>query len=175
MNLELDVNLARRAAVYSALGDPARLRIADILSVSDASPSELAVALEMPSNLLAHHLKVLREVGLVASHRSQGDGRRQYLPLADRTLGPKAPSTLATSNRVVFVCTANSARLPISSRAARPSRTGSSAMKHEAPGRGRPGHPRAVRQVGLLPRRTRGPRLARRSTRDCRGRLHALT
>ncbi|WP_232221738.1 metalloregulator ArsR/SmtB family transcription factor [Nocardioides sp. J54] len=96
--------------MYAALGDPARLRIADILSVGDASPSELAAALDMPSNLLAHHLKVLREVGLVTSHRSQGDGRRQYLRLADRTLLPATTEPLAAPARVVFVCTANSAR-----------------------------------------------------------------
>lgn len=102
--------MERRAAVYAALGDPARLRIADILTVGDASPSELAAALDMPSNLLAHHLKVLREVGLVSSHRSQGDGRRQYLRLADRTLMSAAVEPITAPGRVVFVCTANSAR-----------------------------------------------------------------
>jgi protein-tyrosine-phosphatase len=100
----------RRAVVYAALGDPGRLRIADILSVSDASPSELAALLDMPSNLLAHHLKVLREVGLVTSHRSQGDGRRQYLRLVDHSLAPRSATRLAAPRRVVFVCTANSAR-----------------------------------------------------------------
>lgn len=96
--------------MYAALGDPARLRIADILSLGDASPSELAAALDMPSNLLAHHLKVLREVGLVSSHRSQGDGRRQYLRLTDRTLLSPDDEPIAAPGRVVFVCTANSAR-----------------------------------------------------------------
>lgn len=109
MNLESDTPLARRAAVYSALGDPARLRIVDILTTGDASPSELAESLGMPSNLLAHHLKVLREVGLVASHRSQGDGRRQYLRLVEHTL-TVAPQAVPSPVRVVFVCTANSAR-----------------------------------------------------------------
>lgn len=103
-------DVARRASVYAALGDPARLRIADILSLGDASPSELAAALDMPSNLLAHHLKVLREVGLVSSHRSQGDGRRQYLRLTDRTLLSPDDEPIAAPGRVVFVCTANSAR-----------------------------------------------------------------
>lgn len=110
MSIESDLHLIRRAAVYAALGDPARLRIVDILSVTDASPSELAALLDMPSNLLAHHLKVLREVGLITSHRSQGDGRRQYLRLADRTLGSQPSTPLAPPPRVVFVCTANSAR-----------------------------------------------------------------
>jgi|SRR5680860_297365 len=109
MNLESDASLARRAAVYAALGDPARLRIVDILTTGDAAPSELTKALGMPSSLLAHHLKVLREVGLVSSHRSQGDGRRQYLRLVEHT-GTVAPHATPTPARVVFVCTANSAR-----------------------------------------------------------------
>jgi len=109
MSLESDTSLVRRAAVYAALGDPARLRIVDILTSGDAAPSELTEALGMPSNLLAHHLKVLREVGLVSSHRSQGDGRRQYLRLVEHT-GTVAPHAVPTPGRVVFVCTANSAR-----------------------------------------------------------------
>lgn len=109
MNSEFDSSLARRAAVFAALGDPARLRIVDILTSGDAAPSELAEALGMPSNLLAHHLNVLREVGLVSSHRSQGDGRRQYLRLVEQA-GRVAPDAVPTPTRVVFVCTANSAR-----------------------------------------------------------------
>lgn len=109
-------SLTRRAALFAALGDPARLRIVDILSTGNAAPSELAESLGMASNLLAHHLKVLREAGLVESRRSQGDGRRQYLHLIksiDLTDPMSAAEPLAVVSpvgRVVFVCTANSAR-----------------------------------------------------------------
>ena len=48
--------LERRAILHAALADPARLRITDTLLAGDASPSELAAMLAMPSNLLAHHL-----------------------------------------------------------------------------------------------------------------------
>ena len=72
----------RRAAVHAALGDPARLRIVDMLLLGDLSPSELAAQLQMPSNLLAHHLKVLENAGVVSRHRSEGDRRRTYLRLA---------------------------------------------------------------------------------------------
>lgn len=109
MNVDIDGPLARRAAVYAALGDPARLRIVDILTTGDAAPSELIEELGIPSNLLAHHLRVLREVGLVSSHRSQGDGRRQYLRLFGHTL-TVATQPVPPPGRVVFVCTANSAR-----------------------------------------------------------------
>jgi ArsR family transcriptional regulator, arsenate/arsenite/antimonite-responsive transcriptional repressor / arsenate reductase (thioredoxin) len=110
MNDELMAELERRAAVHAALADPARLAITDALADGDASPSELAGMLAMPSNLLAHHLNVLEETGLVTRHRSEGDRRRTYLRLV-----PGVPDALAgppgrAARRVVFVCTANSAR-----------------------------------------------------------------
>jgi protein-tyrosine-phosphatase len=114
MNSERIDGLSRRAAVYGALSDPARLHIVDILALGDASPSELIEVLGLPSNLLAHHLKVLREAGLVTSHRSQGDGRKQYLRLVDDALALAVPPTKAPA-RVVFVCTANSARSHLAS------------------------------------------------------------
>ena len=102
--------LARRAALYAALSDPARLRIVDTLTVSDAAPSELAAMLGMPSNLLAHHLRVLEDEGLVSKTRSEGDRRRSYLHLVPATLDELAPAPLRAVPRVLFVCTANSAR-----------------------------------------------------------------
>ncbi|MGZ5354378.1 MAG: ArsR/SmtB family transcription factor, partial [Actinomycetota bacterium] len=57
--------LVHRAAVHAALADPSRLRIVDELAMSDRSPSELGAALGIGSNLLAHHVRVLEETGLV--------------------------------------------------------------------------------------------------------------
>lgn len=104
-----ETTLGQRAAVHAALGDPVRLRIVDILAFGDASSSELVHSLGIPSNLLAHHLKVLRETKLVTSNRSQGDGRRHYLHLVAGTLAAAAPAVEPPS-RIIFVCTANSAR-----------------------------------------------------------------
>src|SRR3546814_5041194 len=62
------------------------------------------------SNLLAHHLKVLEGAGLIVRTRSEGDRRRSYVrmvPEATRGLDPQAA---VAASRVVFVCTANSAR-----------------------------------------------------------------
>src|ERR1700704_4976533 len=81
MSLERTSDLARRAAVHAALADPARLAIADTLLAGDASPSELAGMLAMPSNLLAHHLHVLEQAGVITRRRSEGDRRRTYLRL----------------------------------------------------------------------------------------------
>jgi protein-tyrosine-phosphatase/DNA-binding HxlR family transcriptional regulator len=102
--------LERRAAVHAALADPARLHITDVLADGDASPSELAAMLAMPSNLLAHHLHVLENAGIVARHRSQGDRRRTYLRLVPGALDIPAGGPARAARRVLFVCTANSAR-----------------------------------------------------------------
>ena len=101
--------LQRRAAVHAALADPARLAITDALADGDASPSELAGMVSMPSNLLAHHLRVLEETGLVTRHLLEGDRRRTYLRLVPGALDALA-SPGRPARRVVFVCTANSAR-----------------------------------------------------------------
>jgi protein-tyrosine-phosphatase len=102
--------LARRAALHAALADPARLAITDTLQAGDAAPSELAAMLAMPSNLLAHHLHVLEEAGIISRHRSEGDRRRTYLQLVPGALDSLAPPTARAAPRVLFVCTANSAR-----------------------------------------------------------------
>ena len=113
MNTEVTGDLERRAAMHAALADPARLAITDTLADGDASPSELAAMLAMPSNLLAHHLRVLEDAGLVARHQSEGDRRRTYLRLVPGSLdgldGLVGPPGRA-ARRVLFVCTANSAR-----------------------------------------------------------------
>lgn len=110
MNVELADELRRRVAMHAALADPARLRITDALADGDASPSELAGMLAMPSNLLAHHLRVLEEAGLVTRHRSEGDKRRSYLRLVPGALDVLAGPPGRAARRVLFVCTANSAR-----------------------------------------------------------------
>jgi protein-tyrosine-phosphatase len=110
MNIEPVSDLVRRAAVHAALADPARLAITDTLLLGDASPSELAALLAMPSNLLAHHLRTLEQAGVITRRRSEGDRRRAYLRLVPGTLDSPAAAAAAAVPRVLFVCTANSAR-----------------------------------------------------------------
>ena len=104
----------RRAAAHAALGDPVRLAIADLLSIGDRSPKELAHRVGLPTNLLAHHLGVMEEAGLIGRRQSEGDRRRSYVQLRyDEPLVAAlvtTPAALAAGKRVVFVCTANSAR-----------------------------------------------------------------
>ena len=99
-----------RVAKHAALADPARLRIVDLLSLGDYSPTELQVELGIPSNLLSHHLRTLEGAGLVARHRSEADKRRSYIRLAAGGLDGLAPTLAQAAQRVLFVCTHNSAR-----------------------------------------------------------------
>jgi len=64
----------------------------------------------MPTNLVAHHVKVLQEAGLIVRSRSEGDRRRTYLRLEPQVLASLTPPPLEGAERVVFVCTHNSAR-----------------------------------------------------------------
>lgn len=101
---------AARAALYAALGDPGRLGIAEELLVGDRSPSELAAACDLPSNLLAHHLRVLEAAGVVERTRSEADRRRTYVRLVPSALEFAWSGAQLTAPRVVFVCAHNSAR-----------------------------------------------------------------
>jgi protein-tyrosine-phosphatase len=109
MNIERMV-LEQRAARHAALADVARLTVVEELALGDRSPSELQTIVGLPSNLLAHHLKVLQDAGLVARQRSEGDRRRTYLTLLDSSLVAPEAGDPQTVSRVLFVCSANSAR-----------------------------------------------------------------
>ncbi|MGN6273882.1 MAG: helix-turn-helix domain-containing protein [Protaetiibacter sp.] len=108
MNNELTI--AQRAARHAALAEPVRLEMVDLLALGDWSPSELQARLRLPSNLLAHHLKVLENAGLVSRRRSEADRRRSYVRLDGAALSELGPGRTISAKRVVFVCTANSAR-----------------------------------------------------------------
>jgi protein-tyrosine-phosphatase len=110
MNAELSADLLARARIHAALGDPARLAIVDTLAVGDASPGELAHTLHLPTNLIAHHINVLHQAGIVERTRSEGDRRRTYLRLRPAALTTLAPMPLREPPRLVFVCTHNTAR-----------------------------------------------------------------
>ena len=109
MSVEL-IDPTRRAEIHAALADAGRLAIIDYLLLADASPSELQILLSMPSNLMAHHLRVLQDAGVVHRTRSEADRRRTYLRLNHVALEAVVPTASKQAHRVVFVCTHNSAR-----------------------------------------------------------------
>ncbi|GAA2214296.1 helix-turn-helix domain-containing protein [Nonomuraea monospora] len=104
-------HVEERAAAHAALGDPIRLAMVDDLLLGDRSPGELGQTFGLSSNLLAHHLKVLQEAGLIIRARSEADRRRSYVRLRPGALARLGPAPAApAAERVVFVCTHNSAR-----------------------------------------------------------------
>ena len=143
-------SVGARARIHAALGDVARLSIVDRLAVSDASPGELGHLLGQPTNLVAHHLRVLEDAGLIRRTRSEGDRRRSYLRLVPGVLtGLVRPASLAGS-RVVFVCTRNSARSQLAAAMLTARSTVDSASAGTDPAdRVHPGAIRAGRRHGL--------------------------
>jgi protein-tyrosine-phosphatase/DNA-binding transcriptional ArsR family regulator len=145
------MELAARARMHAALGDPHRLAIVDALALGDRTPRELATLVDAPSNLLAHHLAVLAEAGLVERRVSSGDRRRRYVVLRPEALDGLLPGEASLpSGIVLFVCTHNSARSQVAAALWR-ARTGRPAESAGADPARRV-HPlavRAARRLGL--------------------------
>jgi len=62
---------ARIAAVAKALGDPVRVQLVDVLRkhAGKVCVCELVPLFELSQPTVSHHLKVLRDAGIVASER----------------------------------------------------------------------------------------------------------
>ena len=103
-------DVRRRAAVHHALGDVHRLSVVDALWVSDRTPTELGELTGLESNLLAFHLDVLEGAGVIARHRSQGDGRRRYVTLRPESVPDLGTLVVRRTGPVLFVCSHNAAR-----------------------------------------------------------------
>jgi ArsR family transcriptional regulator len=63
---------------FRALADENRLRIIDLLRSGERCVCELTDALDVGQSLLSHHLKTLKDAGLVTDRR---DGRWAYYSL----------------------------------------------------------------------------------------------
>ncbi len=103
-------NLEARSRAYAALGDPSRLAIIDLLTNADLASGELGTRLAIPTNLVAHHLRVLEEAGLVVRRRSEGDRRRTYVARTGACNSLIGVGHIVRPHKVAFVCSANSAR-----------------------------------------------------------------
>jgi ArsR family transcriptional regulator, arsenate/arsenite/antimonite-responsive transcriptional repressor / arsenate reductase (thioredoxin) len=105
------VELADRVRVHAALAEASRLAIVDALALGDRTPRELGRLVGLPTNLLAHHLDVLADAGLIERRASAGDRRRRYVVLRPGRLSGLLPAAAAAPvASIVFVCTGNSAR-----------------------------------------------------------------
>ena len=72
-------DLARTARLCRALCDENRLRIVELLSGGERCVCELTSALDLGQSLLSHHLKTLKDAGLVTDRR---EGRWVYYTLS---------------------------------------------------------------------------------------------
>lgn len=61
-----------------ALGDPTRMAIFQLVRQGECCNCEMAEALGVPANLISHHLRVLREAGLLRCRRHDSDARWVY-------------------------------------------------------------------------------------------------
>src|SRR5215471_547898 len=104
------IDREQRARVHAALGEPARLAMVDRLVLGDISPGDVGRELDLPTNLVAHHVAVLEAAGVLRRTRSEGDRRRTYLSLVPGVLDELMQGHRLAVPRVVFVCTQNSAR-----------------------------------------------------------------
>ncbi len=74
------------AAALRMLGDPTRLAIFDLLMQGVQCNCEVGDRLGLPMNLISHHLKVLRDAGLVNAERDPVDARWVYYSIKQSTL-----------------------------------------------------------------------------------------
>src|SRR4051812_48758677 len=73
------MDLEQRARVFSALADPNRLRVIEILASEDElCGTDIAHRAGMSMALLSHHWKILTDAGVVVRERR---GQRQYCRL----------------------------------------------------------------------------------------------
>ncbi len=82
-----DTAVTDLANLLKILGDPSRLAIFDLLMQGVQCNCELGDQLKMPMNLISHHLKVLRDAGLVDAERDETDARWIYYSVNQKVLG----------------------------------------------------------------------------------------
>ncbi len=79
-------DLQKLAAWLKVLAEPKRLLIFDLVMQGVQCNCELGEALDMPPNLISHHLRALREAGLVEVTRDEYDARWMYYAINRQAL-----------------------------------------------------------------------------------------
>ena len=80
------VPLDQLARWLKVLAEPRRLAIINLLMQGVQCNCELGDALNMPANLISHHLGVLRRAGLVEMERDEQDARWIYYSISREAL-----------------------------------------------------------------------------------------
>ena len=79
-------DLQTLAAQLKVLAEPKRLLIVHLLMEGVQCNCELGDALKLPPNLISHHLRMLREAGLIDVERDAVDARWVYYSINRATL-----------------------------------------------------------------------------------------
>jgi ArsR family transcriptional regulator len=74
------------AKMLKALSDPTRLNIFDMLMEGVQCNCEISERLELSLSLVSHHLRTLRQVGLVQGERDSEDARWIYYSIDQEAL-----------------------------------------------------------------------------------------
>lgn len=74
------------AGLMKQLGDPSRLRIFWILCHVEECVTDVAAMTEMSSPAVSHHLRILKDSGLIVSRR---EGKEMYYRAADTDIAQK--------------------------------------------------------------------------------------
>ncbi len=74
------------AKQLKVLADPKRLRILNLLMSGVQCNCEIGDSLNMPANLISHHLRVLRNAGLVQVERDALDARWVYYSVNEEAI-----------------------------------------------------------------------------------------
>jgi DNA-binding transcriptional ArsR family regulator len=69
------------ATLLRVLGDPARLRVVELLSAAPRRAGELADDVGLPAAAMSKHLRLLLAAGIVEDERSPGDARVRIFSL----------------------------------------------------------------------------------------------
>ena len=100
---------ATLVAQLKALAEPNRLRIVQVLMQGVHCNCEIVALLGLAPNLISHHVRVLREAGLVEVERDEVDGRwiyydlnREALDTLLRTLDDSFDPALIKDRQPVF-------------------------------------------------------------------------
>lgn len=75
-----ETDFFRASEIFQLLSDPTRLRILWLLSHSEQCVNNISLAVDMSTSAVSHHLRTLRQTGLIVNRRS---GKEVYYKLSE--------------------------------------------------------------------------------------------
>jgi ArsR family transcriptional regulator len=100
------------AAAFKALGDPVRLRLLSLIAAhegGEACVCDISGAFELSQPTISHHLKVLRQAGLVSSERR---ATWVYYRVNPQVIGLLANVLVPADAPLPSICTPDESDLP---------------------------------------------------------------